>query len=77
MFNQNSILFRAFNFTAIIAFGFGFVFAQDKKDDNSDKATTTATPVVSELEPKLMVVGRSDGGGTIDREDEDDSKVSR
>lgn len=72
MFNQNSIFFRTFNLFIITVFCFGFVLAQDKKDNDKDSDATTVTTV--QAEPQVMV--RTVGGGGYTREDEDDSKVT-
>jgi 5-hydroxyisourate hydrolase-like protein (transthyretin family) len=73
MFNQNTISFRLFNLILITAFCFGFVLAQDKKDDddNSD-ATQVDAP---QLVVKAVGNGSSDGSGLY-RVEDDDSKVT-
>ena len=71
MFNQNLLLIRAVNLILIVFFCFGFIFAQNKKDKNSD--TKTEEPVLVDA-PKVMVTGAGYGLGSL--QEDDDSKVT-
>ncbi|HVE59048.1 MAG TPA: hypothetical protein VNB22_19650 [Pyrinomonadaceae bacterium] len=72
MFNQNSIFLRVFSLILIAVFCYGFVFAQDKKDDK--KAVTTTVDVEEEVlsAPEIRVAGYGDGS----LNENDDSKVT-